>query len=70
MHQLLLDLQSGNNEKIRQAETNLNVYQMSNIVGFCTDCATIISDDNAKSDSRQMAGTLLRRTILQEVIIE
>ena len=69
MLQFILDLQSGNNDKIKQAEQSISSYQLSNVSRFCVECVTIMSDESASSETRQFTGTLLRRTILQMVAI-
>lgn len=67
MLQFVLDLQSGNNDKIKQAEAGLSHYQLQDVAGFCTECINIMNDNNATSETRQFTGTLLRRTVLQNV---
>jgi hypothetical protein len=68
MLKLIEDLQSGDNTRIKQAEEALSSYQLSNVTGFCTECCAILNNVNASVGSRQFTGTLLRKTILQNVI--
>lgn len=67
MIKLIEDLQSGDNFKIKASEQALSSYQLNNVSAFCTECCTIMCDPNVSIPSRQMTGTLLRRTILQNV---